>query len=153
MNLLPKVALPGWAFALCLGCHPRTPASEQACPQPLAGVWQVEGTPQRWAMVEHGSAAEAYPLFDDSGGASDPARAVSPRRVVVVRAKTALLGRVERWVMRGVQHCAVRTAVRIECRAGDLLFELPELRPPTDFVTCQSAGAVVAQRWRRAARW
>lgn len=153
MSLLAKVALPSLALALCLGCRTASPASEQDCPAPLAGVWQVAGTSQRWAMVERGAAIEAYPLFDDSDGAGDLARSVSPRRVIAVRGKTALVGRVERWVMRGAQHCAVRAAVRIECRAGELRLELPELTPPTDFVTCHSASAVVAQRWRRPPRW
>lgn len=153
MSLSAKVARPTWVLACCLGCHTGSPASAQECTAPLAGVWQVEGSPQRWALLERGTTIEAYPLFDDSGGASDSQRVVSPRRVTAVLGKTALLGRIERWVMRGAEHCAVRAAVRIECRGDTLQFDLPALAPPTDFTTCQSSAAVAAQRWRRAPRW
>lgn len=135
-------------------CGTSPAASSQECAAPLSGVWQSEGSQQRWALLERRNTVEAYPLFDDTAGAGDPSRVVSPRRVTAVRGKTALVGRVERWVMRGVQTCSLREPVRLECHGGTLRFELPQLSPPTDLVTCQSPPfAPMPQRWRRAARW
>lgn len=146
------------SYVSCLGylgsasCETSPTASSQECAAPLSGVWQSEGSQQRWALLERRNTVEAYPLFDDTVG--DPTRVVSPRRVTAVRGKTALVGRVERWVMRDVQTCSLRAPVRIECHGGTLRFELPEMAPPTDLVTCQSPpSAPTPQRWRRAARW
>lgn len=153
--ILPRA--PAALLALLSGvgaaCGSSSPAaSPPDCAAPLTGVWQPEGSPHRWAVLERGAALEAYPIFDDTAGAGDAV--VSPRRVIAVRGKTAFLGRVERWVMREARSCSLRAPVRIECRPGGLRFELPELLPPSDFVTCQSPpSAASPQRWRRAARW
>lgn len=149
-----------------------------SCQDSLTGTWVRERgsserprpeavgpeLPERWAILDHGPRLEIYPLFDDTAAyAAEDAKQLlvrSPRSLELLRSHSALLGHVERWVMRRGTKCLLRGSARLSgCRSDDRgavldaqLVELPMPFSDEDLAACWPGPRVLprqAQRWRR----
>lgn len=147
-----------------------------SCQRSLTGTWQrdvnhgpvidrVTSLAHRWAILDHKSRVEIYPLFDDTADtAAEDARAQvvrSPRSAELLRSRRSLLGHVERWVMKAGEKCVLRGSARISSCASDERGEYLEIQlaplptPATDeeLAACLSSPRAApsrAERWRRA---
>jgi hypothetical protein len=131
--------------ALWLGCQ-RTPPPLESCKDSLAGLWLAEpppgatldprDPPELWALLDRGSRLEGYPLFDDGGQRATVGAApvtYSPRSLDLIRSHSSLLGRVQRWIMRGDKKCQLSSSVRITgCRGDAIAVQLGEPLPASE---------------------
>lgn len=163
-----------WFVALtALAACQRGPAELTSCKDSLAGTWRAELPPgatedprdaERWAILDRGGRLEIYPLFDDAKlqPGADPSSSASatitfsPRSFELIRSHTSLLGRVQRWALRGATSCQLSATARITaCRGDTIAVQLAELPSPGDFASCPvdhgpSAGSLPPPRtWRR----
>lgn len=149
-----------------------------SCQDSLSGTWIRERSPgelrglgeagpereERWAILDHGTRLEIYPLFDDTAAsAAEDAKQLlvrSPRSLELLRSHSSLLGHVERWVMRRGTKCLLRGSARLSgCRSDERgavldaqLVELPMPLSDEDLAACWPGPRVLprqAQRWRR----
>jgi hypothetical protein len=161
--------------ALAASCREHPPL--QSCSDAIGGIWRstaataTTAAPPRWSILDDGQRIEIYPLFDDaivisavtsvatsaatalppSAPASDSAAFVlSPRSFELIRARIALPGHVQRWVMRGERWCQQRAAARaVACHDDALTLEAEVLPLPEGELLCSPGGPSVAERWLR----
>ena len=134
------------ALALLVCSCDRTEPIAQ-CTDDLAGVYEVEGTAQRWHMLDNRRGLEGYPLFADGGSGETAPRAIDLRRT-----GDALVGEVTRRFMQGKLRCDAKASARVtSCAADTLEIVLADPLPPLQFEPCtwgQSAPSR-RERWRR----
>lgn len=165
------------ALAAVAACD-RSGGPVTSCQDSLSGTWVREPSPggprrledaspereERWAILDHGTRLEIYPLFDDTAAsAAEDAKQLlvrSPRSLELLRSHSSLLGHVERWVMRRGTKCLLRGSARLSgCRSDERgamldaqLAELPMPFSDEDLAACWPGPRVLprqAQRWRR----
>jgi len=130
-------------------CSHREPLA--SCDAELRGVYR-DGD-QRWMILDHGPALEAYPLFPDGGPPGEIAAA--PRVIDLERPPPpadALAGTVHRRYEHGAAICEAHVPVHITSCADDTLTAvLSDPEPPLGFSPCtwpRPAPSHVV-RWRR----
>jgi hypothetical protein len=133
-------------------CSAREPLA--SCADDLRGVYR-DGD-QRWMVLDHGAALEAYPVFPDgspAGGRPDEPIA-APRVIDLARgaAAGALAGTLHRRYELGAQACDAGVPVHVTSCAGDTLtLVLADPSAPLGFSPCTwprpEPSRVV--RWRR----
>lgn len=138
------------------------PAPITSCDDDLRGVYAAGD--ERWMMLDHGAALEAYPLFPDGSG---PAEVIAaPRWLALDRTPAATpasgaqvtgqpagpSGTLHRRYMQRDASCNAQVPVQITRCAGDML-ELvhADLVAPVDFESCTWTPAAPSRtvRWRR----
>lgn len=136
--------------ATLTACDRRPPLA--SCADDLHGVWLAPGE-TRWALVDHGSRLEAFPLFDDAvpDGAprvSELARSTAPG----ASRDDGLAGEVTRRFMRDGDACKARAPIRItRCSGRELEVVVADPQPPLGYAPCWWGTAPDAhvERWRR----
>jgi hypothetical protein len=157
--------IPGHTLALATlivvaaSCRDHPPL--HSCGEDIGGIWRSAtatipgGMSARWSILDEGQRLEIYPLFDDTIPSPAPAAGadglvISPRSFALIRARLALPGHVQRWVMRGQRWCQARAPARIDACHGDALtLEASQLPMPEGAQLCPPGGPTVTERWLR----
>lgn len=123
-----------------------------SCGDNLHGVWVAPGD-ARWALVDHGSRLDAFPLFDDAVPAGAPRVIELARSAAPGAARDgSLAGEARRRFMRGGDACEARAQFRItRCSDRELEVVGADPQPPLGYAPCSWGAApdTRVERWRR----
>lgn len=144
------VAACSLAAATLAACDRRPPIV--SCGDNLHGVWVAPGD-ARWALVDHGSRLDAFPLFDDAVPAGAP-RVIELARSAAPGAASddELAGEVTRRFMRGGDACEARAPIHVtRCSGDELEVVVADPQPPLGYAPCSWGAApdTRVERWRR----
>jgi peptide chain release factor 1 len=143
------------ALLVLCACHRTEPIT--SCASDLRGVYEVDPgsatveTPERWNVLDHRRALEAYPSFDDTTGVVEGLE-IAPRVIDLRRAEGGLVGEVTRRYMKGSKRCDAKASARVTSCTDDLLeIVLGDPVPPISFEPCAwgQAAPTRRERWRR----
>ncbi|TMQ12923.1 MAG: hypothetical protein E6J90_29785 [Deltaproteobacteria bacterium] len=145
------IAIALLAVSVIGACRGRAPIA--SCDDDLRGVYAAERT-ERWMVLDHGDAIEAYALFPDGDVTGDATGGVvaAPRVIDVARGRDGLTGTLHRRFMQRADSCDAQVPVQVTRCAGDTLeLVLADPAPPQTFAPCAwpRPGSSRVVRWRR----